>query len=166
MNVQAVIAAWVGLCMSGTSPGASAQTQLRRALDVSATGTCGAAAYSPDHRLRYRPIGIYNAGDSAVDVACSLRTHDADDYWLYFSFYNGTDLEAEVPCVTLTGSRDAADGVRSVFRSVSIDAGRTTEASHRLFPGQSEFLSLSCRVPHGVEMGTIHFRRYCEQGCD
>ncbi|MFP7722487.1 hypothetical protein [Lysobacter sp. A3-1-A15] len=133
---------------------------------VSATGMCKAATYDAGRSLRYRPIGIFNSGSSAVDISCALRSEFVDDYQVSASFYNYNATPVTVTCAVLSGSRDSGSPAYVRNTSVSVPAGSSASVSgYAGWFNPTDFASLSCRLPGGVEMGTITANGFCYYGC-
>jgi hypothetical protein len=159
------IAGFVGLWALAYAGFTNAQTNLTLTQEVSATGMCKAATYHAGLGLRYRPIGIYNTGDTAVDLSCSLRSERVDQYDLAVSFYNYNNTATTVTCALLAGSREGPRRSGQT-KSVSVPAGSSARVSGLVSPWvDAHFISLSCRVPPRVEMGTISSEMFCYYGC-
>jgi hypothetical protein len=115
--------------------------------------------------LRQRPLGIYNNKPYAIYISCSLITQASAAVGqdrLGVSFYNSTLAAVDVTCTALGGSRTV--GSNHYTGSVSVPTGTSAQL---LFPqidrkSESAYVSLSCLLPSGVEMGRIEFKDVVE----
>ena len=155
----------VGVALAGDA-GADEHVYFTREYAVAATGMCRAATYDAGRGLRYRPIGIYNAGSAPVDISCALRSESVDDYDIRATFYNYNADATTVTCAVLSGAREAPGQTYVRNASVSVPAGGTaTLSEYAGWVANNHFASLSCRVPAGVEMGSIVANGFCYYGC-
>ncbi|GAB3734847.1 hypothetical protein GCM10028862_18170 [Luteimonas pelagia] len=133
---------------------------------AAATGLCKAATSDAAKSLRFRPLGIFNAGSIPVDLSCAIRSTGSDSYTLGTHFHNYASQPQSVTCVHMVGNRESGGASGSRMTSTEVPARGSARMSSELYSfGWNEFHTLSCRIAPGMEMGVVSARQFCYYGC-
>ncbi|GAB2662570.1 hypothetical protein [Arenimonas aestuarii] len=145
------------LSLSMMSAPASAATS--RIMYYGATERCEAVDPANFTGLRYRNVGVYNASNASIQIACTLPAEfvadvGATDIWI--RLHNFKNAATNVNCTVFAGSR--ATGTNSYPTTGSIDplvsTWRTFSSVDRV-DGSYTHYALACVLPPGVELSMI-----------
>lgn len=129
----------------------------------SATNACHAVNPAQADDLRFRHLGVFNAGASAVQIACSLDTElvgDQDTGQITLSIHNFRTGATTINCTVSAGNRYI--GTNTYPMTINLPAKAST---HQQFSNidkinTSNFMhyNIVCVLPPNVELSTLRLR--------
>jgi hypothetical protein len=131
---------------------------------VGATNACDATDPANFTGLRFRTIGVYNASEASIQIACSVHADlNADNGSSTVSLFitNFKNTPVTVNCTVSGGSR--GQGVNNYPLGGQVPADSTIERSYtsidRVSTSYTHY-NVTCILPPGVELSTIRVVEY------
>jgi hypothetical protein len=131
---------------------------------VGATNACDATDPANFTGLRFRTIGVYNASEASIQIACSVHADlYADNGSSQVSLFltNFKNAPVTVNCTVSGGSR--SEGVNNYPQGGQVPADSTVERYYgsidRVDTAYTHY-NVTCILPPGVELSTIRVVEY------